>query len=86
MTIETENTGCHGNVIVGTRSSPKNIIFKGSLKEINVISDCLLIARKAWNRLVIFQQREIASCKFKISCMFHKEVMVLYNEGCLGKP
>ena len=41
--------------------SEKYHFFKRSLKEINIISDCLLIARKAWNRLVIFQQRDIAS-------------------------
>ena len=62
MTIETKNTGCHGNIIIGTRSSPKNITFlKRSLKEMNIISDCLLIDRKAWNRHIIFQQHDILS-------------------------
>ena len=27
MGIETKNTGCRGNVIIGTRSSPKTITF-----------------------------------------------------------
>ena len=62
VSIETKHTGCPGNVIIGTRSSPKNITsFKRSLKEINTISDCLLIARKKWNRHVIFQQHDIVS-------------------------
>ena len=53
-------------------------LFKQSLKEINIIFDCLLIASKAWDRLVLIQQHGILPENLKSIGCSAKKLLVLF--------